>query len=154
MLTYLNKNVNLKDLIAVMDEQLKAGKKVSFVPRGNSMRPMLHGGTDMIILSKPVGRLHLFDVALYYRQETDAYVVHRVVGFQKDGSYVMLGDNNFQREYNIREEDIIGVVTAFYRKGKMHSVDSLLYRLYNNVWYYTRPMRLLVLKAKAKIRSN
>ncbi len=137
-----------------MKEQLNSGKKVSFVPHGNSMRPMLHDGTDMIILQKPKGRLRLFDVALYYRQETDSYVVHRVAGFQKDGSYVMLGDNNYQREYNIREENVIGVVTAFYRKGKMYTVDNPIYKMYNNIWYYSRPIRHLFLRVKTKIRSN
>ncbi len=150
----MNKNANLRDFIDVMKEQLDAGKKVSFVPHGNSMRPMLHDGTDMIILQKHQGRLHLFDVALYYRQETDSYVVHRVAGFQKDGSYVMLGDNNYQREYNIREEDVIGVVTAFYRKGKMYTVDNLIYRMYNNIWFYSRPIRHLILRVKTKIRSS
>lgn len=138
-----------------MQEQLDAGKKVSFIPRGNSMLPMLHGGEDMVILEKPkADRLHLFDVALYYRRETDAYVIHRLVNFQNDGAYVMLGDNNFQREYNILPEDIIGVVTAFYRKGKMYTVSNPLYRIYVNLWYYIRPLRLLLLRVKSKTKQE
>lgn len=137
----LNKQVDLKELVPIMQEQLDRGKTVSFVPRGKSMKPMLGDGTDMIILKKPEGRLHLFDVALYYRRETNKYVVHRVTGFQKDGAYVMLGDNNAQKEYNIAQEDVVGVVTSFYRKGKMYSVNHPIYRLYCNIWFYTRPLR-------------
>lgn len=154
MQVLLNKSVNLRDLIGVMQEQLNSGKKVSFMPSGNSMRPMLVGGKDMVILEKPKGKLRFFDVPLYYRRETDKYVVHRVVGFQKDGSYIMLGDNNFQKEYNIRQEDIIAVVTAFYHKGRMYSVTHPIYRLYCNLWYYSRPVRLLVLKIKSKVHRR
>ena len=128
-----NKTIEMKDLVPLLKEQLDAGKTVSFVPKGNSMKPMLRNGEDMILLKKPEGRLKRLDVALYYRRETDAYVVHRVVGFEKDGSYIMLGDNNVQREHNIRHEDVVGVVTAFYRKGVMRSVDSVLYRIYSSV---------------------
>ena len=105
----LNKSFDLKELIPVFKEQLDACKTVSFVPNGSSMRPMLNGGEDLIMLVKPSGRLRLFDVALYYRKETGKYVVHRVVGFRKDGSYIFLGDNNMEREYGITDEDIIGV---------------------------------------------
>lgn len=150
----MNKSANLKDFIGVMCEQFDAGKRVSFVPHGNSMRPMLGDGTDMVVLEKPQGRLHFLDVALYYRRETDSYVVHRVVGFGKDGSYVMLGDNNIKREYDIRQQDIVAVMCAFYRKGKMYGSTHPLYRLYVNVWYYSRPLRRLFRCAKNVIGRN
>lgn len=139
----LNKKVDLKDLVPIMREQLDRGKTVSFVPTGKSMKPMLSDGGDMIILKKPEGRLRLYDVALYYRAETDKYVVHRVVGFEKDGGYVMLGDNNMQKERNIPHSDVVGVVTSYYHKGKMRAVDHPLYRLYCDFWFYTRPVRYL-----------
>lgn len=139
----LNKLVDLKELVPIIKEQIDNGKTVSFVPRGKSMKPMLGDGTDMIMLKKPGNRLHLFDVALYYRKETDKYVVHRLVGFEKDGSYVFLGDNNFQKERRIPHSDVVGVVTAFYHKGKMRDVNHPLYRLYCDVWFYTRPLRAL-----------
>ncbi len=126
-----------------MQEQLREGRTVSFVPSGKSMRPMLDGGKDMIILKKPSGRLQMLDVALYFRRETDSYVVHRVVGFKRDMTYVMLGDNNFQREYGISDDDIIGVVTNYYHKGRMRSVNDITYRIYCNFWYYSRPVRRL-----------
>ena len=122
----------MKDLVPLLKEQIDAGKTVSFVPRGNSMKPMLDNGTDMIMLKKPEGKLKYLDVALYYRRETDSYAVHRVVGFEKDGSYIMLGDNNIQKEHNILHEDVIGIVTAYYHKGKMRSTDSLPYRIYSS----------------------
>ena len=149
-----SKNIDLRELVALMREQLDEGKTVSFVPRGQSMRPMIKGGEDMLILKKPEGRLHLFDVALYYRKDIDAYLVHRVVGFKKDKSYVMLGDNNFQKEYGITDDDVIGVVINYYHKGKMRSMDSLPYRTYCNFWFYTRPIRSLWIRAKMSLSKR
>lgn len=137
-----------------MREQLDNGKTVSFVPRGNSMRPMLGDGTDMVVLKKPEGRLRLHDVAFYYRRETQKYVIHRVVGFQKDGSYVMLGDNNITKEYNIRQEDVIAVVKAFYRKGKMYEVTHPLYKLYYSVLSIVHPVKSIYSSVKFKLRRR
>ena len=139
----MNKTIDLKDMVPLIKEQLDEGRTVSFVPNGKSMEPMLKGGADMIILKKPSGRLHLFDVAMYYRRETDSYVVHRVVGFKKDMTYIMLGDNNFLREYGISDDDVIGVVINYYHKGRMRSVNDLTYKIYREFWYYTRPVRRL-----------
>ncbi len=146
----MSNTFSLEEILPVMKEQLDNGKTVSFVPKGNSMLPMLRNGKDMVMLKKSDGKLHLSDVAFYYRRETDSYVIHRVVGFQKDGSYIMLGDNNVQKEYNIRPEDIIAVVTAFYRNGKMHKVTDFSYRLYCDVLFYYRPARNLYRRTRAK----
>ena len=50
-----------------------------------------------VVLSKPKGRLHLFDLPLYRRKD-GSYVLHRVVNFGSDGSYTMCGDNQFAVE--------------------------------------------------------
>ena len=41
-----------------------------------------------------------------------------------------VGDNQFAVEKGITDDDVIGVVTAFYRKGKPYTVDSMKYRAY------------------------
>lgn len=139
----------MKDLVVLMKEQLDNGKTVSFVPRGKSMKPMLEGGKDMVMLRKTDVKLKKFDVALYYRRETDKYVIHRVVDFKSDGSYVMLGDNNFEKEYGIFDKDVVAVVTAFYHKGQMRNVNSIGYKLYCNFWHYSRPIRLFYVRLKS-----
>lgn len=136
-----------------MREQLDNGKTISFVPKGNSMRPMLGDSTDLVILKKPDGKLRISDVALYYRRETEQYSIHRLVGYQRDGSYIMLGDNNYSKEYNIKPDDVIAVVTAFYHKGKMYEVTHPLYRLYCETLFYIRPLRRLYILLKSKIHK-
>lgn len=135
-----NKEIALDDIIEIIVEKLEAGGTVTFTPNGNSMYPMLRDGEDVVVLTKPKGRLHLFDLPLY-RRDNGKYVLHRVIDFDRYGNYVMCGDNQFARERGIRDDQIIGVVTAFYRKGKPYTMQSLRYRAYVNFWYYTRPFR-------------
>lgn len=136
----MNKEVALDEIISLIIEKLDAGGNVVFTPNGNSMYPMLRDGEDVVVLTKPKGRLHLYDLPLY-RRDDGKYVLHRVIDFGNDGSYVMCGDNQFARERGIRDDQIIAVVTAFYRKGKAFTTDSLLYRAYVSFWYHTRIFR-------------
>ena len=140
MLIFLSKEVAIDDVIDIMVEKLNSGGTVTFTPKGKSMLPMLRDGEDVVVLSKPNGKLHLFDIPLY-RRSNGIYVLHRIVNFDADGSYVLCGDHQFALEHGIKDSDIIGVVTAFYRKGKAYSVNSFSYRLYVNFWFYTRFFR-------------
>ena len=81
---------------------------------GVSMLPMLKNRRDTIIVRPKTERLQPLDVALYKRG--DAYVLHRVLQ-AFDGGYIIRGDNCYTDE-NVPEEDVIGVLTDFYRKGK------------------------------------
>ncbi len=136
----MNKEVLFDDIIDIMIEKLNSGGTVTFTPRGKSMLPMLRDGEDVVVLSKPSGRIHLFDV-IFYRRTNGVYVLHRVVNFDSDGSYVLCGDNQFELEHGVKDDDIIGVVTAFYRKGKAYKINSVTYRLYINFWHYSRFFR-------------
>ena len=136
----LNKEATLDDVMEIIIEKLDAGGNVTFTPNGTSMLPMLRDGLDVVVLHKPNGRLRLFDVPLYRRAD-GSFVLHRVVDFGTDGSYVMCGDNQFKREKGITDDQIIAVLTAFFRKGKAYSTASLRYRAYVNFWYYTRVFR-------------
>ena len=137
----LSKEVQLDEVMELICEKLKNGGTVTFTPNGTSMLPMLRDGEDVVVLKDTEGkRLHLFDVPLY-RRESGQYILHRVVDFCRDGSYVMCGDNQFVKERGIRDDQIIAVMTGFYRKGKTYKVHSFLYRAYCIFWFYSRPMR-------------
>ncbi|MBQ2570147.1 MAG: S24/S26 family peptidase, partial [Ruminococcus sp.] len=81
----MNKETTLDEVMELILEKLDAGGNVTFTPNGTSMLPMLRDGEDVVVLSKPKGRLHLFDVALY-RRDNGQYVLHRVLDFGYDGS--------------------------------------------------------------------
>lgn len=106
---------------------------------GVSMQPMLRQKRDTVVIRPPQGRLHRLDVALY-RRNNGKYVMHRIVRVLPDG-YVIRGDNCFFDETDITDREIIGVLTAFVRKGKEHAATDRLYRLYARLWVRFYPLR-------------
>ncbi len=64
-------------------------------------------------------------------------MLHRVVEV-REHDYVILGDNCLNKEYGIRDEDIIGVLTAFVRNGKTIRMESRGQMLYARIWYTDR----------------
>ncbi|MBO7275435.1 MAG: S24/S26 family peptidase [Clostridia bacterium] len=141
----MTEQMQLRDLLPVMQEVLCSGGEFTFCPSGGSMRPMLSGDCSVTI-RKAEGRLDRLDLPLY-RTRDGQFVLHRVVKVLPD-SYVMLGDSNLLREEGITDSQIVGVVCAFSRKGKKHSTDEPLYRLYCRVWTALPLLRRLLPRAK------
>ena len=122
-------------------EQLACGQTVRFSPRGTSMLPMLRQGIDQVVLSPLPEKLRKFDLPLYQRDDGH-YVLHRIVGI-RDGRFTCLGDNQFVKEYDLRQDQMIAVVSAFTRDGRQYSVTDPGYWIYCRVWYYSRHLRRL-----------
>lgn len=121
-------SVRLEELWPVMKEQLDAGGRVKFGPKGTSMLPMLRQGTDSVEIKTAPERLKKYDLPLY-RREGGQFVLHRVVGIKKDG-YVMRGDNQTVREYGIKNEQILAVVSGFWRGEEYIGANDKKYRGY------------------------
>lgn len=134
------RQVRLEELMPLIREQLAAGKRVKFSPRGVSMLPMLRQGKDSVILSPLPERLKKYDLPLYQR-DNGQYVLHRVI--KAGDTYTCMGDNQFVPEHGLRHEQMIGLVTAFCREKKEIPVTALSYRIYCRVWHYSRPVRHL-----------
>ncbi len=81
---------------------------------GTSMQPMLRDRLDTIVVRPKTSRLQRLDVALYRRG--DMYVMHRVIE-PIEGGYHIRGDNCYYDE-RVAEEDVIGVLTEFFRADK------------------------------------
>lgn len=120
------------EFFALLEESLRAGGEVSFTPSGDSMWPMLASGRDTVFLQRPAGPLRKYDLPLY-RRENGQYILHRVVGKNAQG-YILRGDHQCEKEYGIRDEQILGIVTSFLRKGKRFTTDDWRYRLYCRLW--------------------
>ena len=120
--------VELNDLYPLIKEVLDNGGTFRFYPRGTSMEPLLHAGSDSIVLDS-VKDIAAGDV-LFYKRKNGQFVLHRVVKVAKDGSYTMCGDNQYAREQGIKHSQIIGIVTEFNRNGKDISCKNPLYVFY------------------------
>ncbi len=112
---------------------------------GTSMYPMLRSKKDTVVILPYQGRLKKYDVPLY--KVGDEYVLHRIIKVLPD-SYVIRGDNRIDKETGITDEDIVGVLTEFYRGEKKISVNNPIYRLYARVWNWIYPLRMLYKKCR------
>lgn len=144
------KSVRLEELMPLFREQLAMGQTVRFSPKGTSMLPMLRQGRDQVVLSPLPETLRKYDLPLYQR-DNGQYVLHRIVKVETD-SYTCMGDNQFQPEPGVRRGQMIAVVTAFYRDGRLHRVTDLSYRAYCRVWYGSRHLRRIIRRGKAFFR--
>ena len=127
-------------LMPLFQEQLAAGHSICFSPKGVSMLPMLREGIDSVVLSPVNGKLKKYDLPLY-RRDNGKYVLHRIVHVGE--AYTCMGDNQYVPEPGLRQDQMIGVVTAFYRGNRKYAVEHLGYRLYCRIWYASRSVRHL-----------
>lgn len=131
---------------------LKSGQTIQLFPQGYSMYPLLVPGRDEVILSPlPDRPLRRGDVALYRRDE-GILVLHRICRCKKDG-YYMVGDNQVQMEGPLREDQMIGIMTGFVRKGKLFSTEDLWYRICSRIWLVMRPVRRCITVPGAKVKK-
>lgn len=111
-------------------------------PTGKSMMPFIKGERDSVVIEKPQSALKRMDVCLFRRQD-GAFVIHRLVRAEKD-NYVFRGDGCYFTEKGIRDADILGVMTGFYRKDKYISAQSTGFRFWSRVWNITYSIRYIL----------
>ena len=133
------------------EDYLNTHGSLTYSNVGRSMLPLLREGKDLFIVRKKgPERCRTGDVVLY-RRPPDHYVLHRIIRVRPN-DYVVLGDNCIKREYGIRDEDIIGVMTGFVRNGREHSTEEAGYRVYSALWLCTAPVRICLKKALLRLR--
>lgn len=114
---------------------------------GMSMYPMLRNRRDTIVIEQCQGRLNKYDVPLY--KSNSRYVLHRIVEVRPD-SYVIRGDNCYVNEYGITDEQILGVLTGFYRGKKKINMQGWKYKIYVRLWCAVYPFRKFLFKLRRK----
>ena len=124
------------------EELLERDGKLTYTNVGTSMLPLLQQGRDLFTVEKKgPGRCMVGDVVLY-RRHPDIYVLHRIVEVRPH-DYVLLGDNCIERECGVTDNDILGVMTSFVRKGEEHRVDEPAYRAYTAFIINSAPLRIV-----------
>jgi signal peptidase len=138
----LSKSIHLYEVSGAMKEVLKSGGEVSFISAGFSMLPMLRNRMDKIFLVRPEGRLKKYDVPLYIRRD-GKFVLHRIIGSGRDG-YILRGDNQREIERGVSDEQVVAVLKAFCRDGKMIKCTDIKYRCYCRLLPFVRFFRLKI----------
>lgn len=126
----MSKRVSMDEMAPLIREILAESGEVSFVSAGVSMLPTIRDRKDTVTLVRPQGKLKKGDVP-FYQRDNGQYILHRVIYVNGD-TYVMRGDNQWENEYNVRHDQIIGVLHSFDRDGKTYKVTDTGYKLYVN----------------------
>ena len=148
----------MEDFYKNADEALETEPEVAILTRGISMRPMLREHKDIVIIERVTRKLKKYDVPLYRRPNCDRFVLHRIVKITDNG-YVIRGDNLLYNEYDVTDNDIVGVLKAFYRDGKYYNcATSKKYKIYillNQFCFpFKRTWRLKIKPFLSKIKHS
>ena len=118
---------------------LEQTEPVPLVITGNSMYPFLHHGRDTVYLQNLRQPLKKGDMVLY-RRKSGQYILHRIVSVQSR-QLTLLGDNQVNPEPGIAPEQVLAVVSAVRRGGKLLRPGDSLWRFYEKVWLRVIPLR-------------
>ena len=133
------------------EELLNESGYLVYTNVGTSMMPLLRQRRDIIeIRKKGPERCKKYDAVLYKRGAK--YILHRIVKVRLD-DYVIVGDHCVQKEYGITDDMILGVMTRVIRDGKSIYPTDWRYKLYCHLWVDFYPIRVFILKLKAKARA-
>ena len=147
----MKKIVDMKTLEPTIREIIAAGGAVRLTVTGQSMLPTLVEKRDSVILTKP-GKLKKSDIILYQRTNGD-YVLHRIVRVKK-GGFALCGDNQTLPEFPIMPEQVIAVVSAIVRKGKIIEKNNITYKFSAMIWTNFISLRPFMLRVVTKIKTR
>ena len=124
------------DLLCITDE-------LSYKTRGCSMRPLFREHRDIINIRRPVEPLKRGDVVLYPDKGGCFLILHRIISVKGD-NLLIRGDNNYNFNEHRTADEVVGVMTSFFREGKYCDVKkSKRYKLYTFWILHSYPLRWL-----------
>ena len=122
-------------LLSLLDET----DCVPLVISGSSMTPFLVHGRDTVYLSK-VRRSLLKGDMILYRRDNGSYILHRI--YRVVGNcYTLVGDAQTELEQGIRQDQVLALVCAVRRKGKLLKPGSFWWDFFQHVWIRMVPLR-------------
>lgn len=129
----------LPEVVKLLDE----GHTVTLRLKGFSMRPFLENERDKALL-KAVDEIHVGDPVLAEISQ-GVYVLHRIIAIH-DEQVILRGDGNLTTE-TCRRQDVKGIATGFYRKGKkqLDRTDGWKWKTYSWLWMRLFPIRRYLL---------
>lgn len=140
---------NVTQDITQAESILQKNESAAFLTSGSSMYPLLRTHKDIVVINRAEKPLVTDDVALYKKSGAKKLILHRVIDLLPSGVYVIRGDNTYCKEF-VPPQDVVGVMTAFYRNGKYTDCKtSKIYKIYVKSVKLFYPIRFLW---KTKIR--
>ncbi|MBE7037194.1 MAG: hypothetical protein E7403_07870 [Ruminococcaceae bacterium] len=126
-----HEQIEMELLLPFLKEMLAEGREVKMTVTGNSMYPLLRDRQDSVLLAKEE-QPKKYDIALFVRSNGEA-VLHRIIKCGQDG-FIMLGDNQYEKEGPILLSQVVAVAKGFYRGERFIPFNTWWCRLYTFVW--------------------
>lgn len=136
---HLGKSWAPENLMELLSGVLDDGASVPLVVSGSSMVPFLVHGRDTVYLTKITKPIKRGDILLY-RRNSGKLVLHRVCRLTADG-FTMAGDAQQETEPGIKPEQLLAVVTAVRRKGKLLTRSDWQWKIFETLWLWLIPWR-------------
>lgn len=133
------KVLSAEELIPSLLELLEEADCVPLVISGSSMTPFLVHNRDTVYLSKVRQPLMRGDMILY-RRDNGKYVLHRIYRAESE-SYTLVGDAQTALERGIRPDQVLALVSAVRRKGKLLQPGSFWWAFFQRIWIRLVPLR-------------
>lgn len=137
--------VDIDTYLPVLMDLLRQGKRVSLTVTGNSMSPFLIHGRDQISFRQPDGPLKRGDMVFFQRRD-GAYIMHRILRVDQDGSYTVVGDGQQFPEGPVASEQVFAVVDRVCRKGRWIGPGDFWWDFFAGPWLRLLPLRPLLRK--------
>ena len=135
--------IPLKDLYPVIRQATEAGGELLIYPTGDSMRPTIRPERGDGVLLCALDRVQRGDILLY-RRASGEFVLHRVIGVTKKGSFILKGDAQFAKEYVGKDCELIAKAKRIVRKRDEHLFPALFGRIYRVLWRISYPLRYVL----------
>ena len=135
------------------ESELERTGQIIITIQGTSMRPLFRAGSDAIIVKQcPADTLKNLDIVLFRRAGVNGeqYVLHRIVGKQDDGRFIIAGDNCLDADI-VSPEDILGVAVSAQRGSIPVPLSGIRYAAYAKLWCAPYKMRFAVLRMKNRL---
>lgn len=114
---------------------LKEGREVKISVVGESMRPFLREGDQVVLQSIADKELSIGQIVLaLYR---DTYVLHRVIAKKKE-MVLLAGDANYTQIEYVNNRDVMAVMKHAYRNDRVLSRHNWQNRMYGMIWFRMR----------------
>ena len=134
-----------------LPQMLLEVEAVPLVISGNSMAPFLVHGRDTVYLSRVTRPLKRGDMILY-RRSSGVYVLHRIYR-ERNGSYDLVGDGQLGLEPGIRREQVLAIVKAVRRDGKLLRKGSFRWEFFEHIWLTLLPLRFAISRLHCQIKA-
>ena len=147
------KAVPMEQMAPLISELVSEGRTAKFTMTGDSMRPFLKHKKNTVVLEKVApSDVKRLDV-VFYRRESGAYVLHRVIKADPE-KLTLCGDGQYKIEEGVPRDAVIALLSGYYSDKapeKFISCKNKGYKLIAAFWVSTRGIRYFFFRVKRRL---